>query len=150
VSGHRTCTLSEVRLQILGCHLGPQSELRSGCLGPVPFRLPCLCLSGVARHRQGGYARPTTQAGLAGVELECGQAERAARLLGAIDATRESVGIEHIKSWLHAERIANDTRTALEAATFGRACLAGRTAPLEEAIVEALAIADEMGAGTTL
>jgi hypothetical protein len=68
-------------------------------------------------------------AGLAGVALECGQAERAARLLGAIDATRESVGIEHIRSWLHAERIANDTRAALEAATFGRACLAGRTAP---------------------
>ena len=89
-------------------------------------------------------------AGLAGVALECDQAERAARLLGAIDAARESVGIERIRSWLHAERIAKDTHAALETATFERSWSVGRTALLEEAIAEALAIADEIGAGTAL
>ena len=88
-------------------------------------------------------------AGLAGVALVRGQAERAARLLGAIEAERESVGIEHIRSWLHAEKIAKDTHAALEAAAFEQAWQAGRTAPLEEAITEALAIAEEIGAGTT-
>jgi predicted ATPase/transcriptional regulator with XRE-family HTH domain len=89
-------------------------------------------------------------AGLAGVALVRGQAERAAWLLGAIEAERESVGIEHIRSWLHAETIAKDTHAALEAATFEQAWLAGRMAPLEEAITEALSIAEEIGAGATL
>ena len=60
-------------------------------------------------------------AGLAGVALVRGQAERAARLLGAIEAERESVGIEHIRSWLHAEKIAKNTDAALEAAAFEQA-----------------------------
>jgi predicted ATPase/transcriptional regulator with XRE-family HTH domain len=82
-------------------------------------------------------------AGLAGVALERGQAERAARLLGAIDATRESVGIERIRSWLHAERIAKDTHAALEATAFDRAWSDGRTLTLEETITEGLALANE-------
>ena len=89
-------------------------------------------------------------AGLAGVALERGQAERAARLLGAVEAARKSVGIKHIRSWLHAERITIDTRATLEVAAFGRAYLAGSRAQLEEAITEALAIAGETGAGATL
>jgi hypothetical protein len=87
-------------------------------------------------------------AGMAGVALERGQAERAAWLLGAVEAARESVGIKHIRSWLHAEIIAADARAALGAA-FERAWSVGRAAPMEDAITDALAIASEVGAGIT-
>jgi hypothetical protein len=86
-------------------------------------------------------------AGLAGVALRRGQAERAAWLLGAVEAARESVGIKHIRSWLHVERITADAHSALAAAAFERAWSVGRAAPMEEAIAEALAIASEVGAG---
>ena len=45
--------------------------------------------------------------------------------------------------WLYAEHLIADTRAALEPAAFERAWLAGRAVPLEEAITEALTIADE-------
>ena len=58
--------------------------------------------------------------GLAGVALALGQAERAARLLGAVGAARESLGMGRITQKHHGERITADTRAALEAADFER------------------------------
>jgi non-specific serine/threonine protein kinase len=82
-------------------------------------------------------------AGLAGVAQARGQPERAARLLGTVDAAREADGLKHVGNWLHAERIMTDTCADLSAAAFNQAWWAGRAVPLEEAITEALAIADE-------
>ena len=86
-------------------------------------------------------------AGLAGVALAQGQAERAARLLGAIEATRASVGMRRTDHWIHAERIVADTRAALPAADLEQAWSAGRAVPLDEAVTEALTIADEVTIG---
>ena len=47
--------------------------------------------------------------GLAGVALALGQAERAARLLGAVEAAREALGLAQIHNAHHAERITADT-----------------------------------------
>jgi non-specific serine/threonine protein kinase len=80
--------------------------------------------------------------GLAGVALALGQAERAARLLGAVGAARESLGMGRITQKHHGERITADTRAALEAADFERTWSAGQALSLEEAVAEALAIAD--------
>jgi hypothetical protein len=86
-------------------------------------------------------------AGLAGVALARGQAGRAAQLLGAIEATRATVGIKRWDAWLHAERITADTRAALAPAAFEQAWAEGRALPLEEAISEALTVADEVATG---
>ena len=80
--------------------------------------------------------------GLAGVALALGQAERAARLLGAVGAAREALGMGRITQKHHGERITADTRAALEAADFEEAWSAGRVLTLQEAVAEALAIAD--------
>jgi tetratricopeptide (TPR) repeat protein len=82
--------------------------------------------------------------GLAGVALALEQAERAARLLGAVGAARESLGMGRITQKHHGERITADTHAALEAADFERAWSAGQALALEEAVTEALAIADEV------
>jgi hypothetical protein len=81
--------------------------------------------------------------GLAGVALALGQAERAARLLGAVEAAREALGMGRITQKHHGERITADTRAALEAADFERARSAGRMLTLEEAVAGALTLADE-------
>jgi predicted ATPase/class 3 adenylate cyclase len=80
--------------------------------------------------------------GLAGVALALGQAERAARLLGAVGAARDALGMGRITQKHHGERITSDTRAALEAADFEEAWSAGRVLTLQEAVAEALAIAD--------
>jgi predicted ATPase/class 3 adenylate cyclase len=80
--------------------------------------------------------------GLAGVALALGQAERAAGLLGAVGAVRESLGMGRITQKHHGERITADTRAALEGADFERAWSVGQALSLEEAVAEALAIAD--------
>jgi non-specific serine/threonine protein kinase len=80
--------------------------------------------------------------GLAGVALALGQPERAARLLGAVGAAREALGMGRISQKHHGERITADTRAALEAAAFEEAWTAGRVLTVEEAVAEALAIAD--------
>jgi non-specific serine/threonine protein kinase len=80
--------------------------------------------------------------GLAGVRLALGQAPQAARLLGAIEAARDVVGILRVDNWLHAERITAETRAALAPAAFEQAWETGRLVPLEEAVAEALAVAD--------
>ena len=80
--------------------------------------------------------------GLAGVALTEGQAERAARLLGAVETAREALGLLQIENAHHAERILADTRAALEAAAYERGWSAGRMLPLEAAVTEALAVAN--------
>jgi lantibiotic modifying enzyme len=82
--------------------------------------------------------------GLAGVALALGQAERAARLLGAVGAARESLGMGRITQKHHGERITADTQATLEPVAFARAWSAGRAMSLQEAVAEALAIADEV------
>jgi predicted ATPase len=86
----------------------------------------------------------SAMAGLAGVALGHAQPARAARLLGAVEAARESVGLKRINDWLHAERITAETRTALEPTAFEHAWSVGRTLPLDEAVTEALALVDEV------
>ena len=96
-----------------------------------------------ARGFQHAQSLLGAMAGLAGVALARGQAERAARLLGAVEAARATVGMRRRDNWLHAERITADTRAALPAAAFEQAWAAGRAVPLEEAVTEALTMADE-------
>ena len=98
-----------------------------------------------ARDLQHMLSLLSAMVGLAGVAVTRGQAERAARLLGAIEAAHEAVGIKRGDNWLHAERITAETRAALEPAAFERAWETGRLVPLKEAIAEALTIADEVG-----
>ena len=97
----------------------------------------------VARGLHHAHSLLGALAGLAGVALARGQAERAARLLGAIAAARATVGMRRWDNWLHAERITAEIRAACRVAAFERAWAAGRALPLEEAVTEALAIADE-------
>jgi hypothetical protein len=85
--------------------------------------------------------------GLAGVALALGQAERAALLLGAVEAAREAMGLGQIHNVQHASRITAQTRAALDAAACKRAWSVGRMVPLEDAVAEALAIADEVLTG---
>jgi hypothetical protein len=73
--------------------------------------------------------------------LARGQAARAARLLGAMDAARATVGMRRWDNWLHAERITADVRAAMQIAAFEEAWSAGRALPREETITEALALA---------
>jgi predicted ATPase/class 3 adenylate cyclase len=87
--------------------------------------------------------------GLAGVALALGQAERAARLLGAVEAAREALGMGQISQKHHGERIAADTRAALKAADFAEAWAAGRVLTMDDAVAEALTIADEVVTETT-
>ena len=82
--------------------------------------------------------------GLAGVAVTSGQAERAARLLGAIETARDAVGIKRVDNWLHAERITAETRAALEPAAFERAWATGAALPLDEAVTEAVTFANEV------
>jgi hypothetical protein len=76
-----------------------------------------------------------------------GQTERAARLLGAVEAARETLGMRRIAQKHHGERITADTRAALEAADFERAWSGGRVLTVEEAVAEALGIVDEVATG---
>ena len=98
----------------------------------------------VARASQQTRAIRGAVHGLAGVALAQGQAERAARLLGAVEAAREALGMGQISQKHHGERITADTRAALNAADFAAAWSAGRLLTFEEAVNEAIAIADQV------
>lgn len=98
----------------------------------------------LARHLQQTRALLSGVTGLAGLALALDQAERAARLLGAVEAAGEVVGTQHIHNPHHAARVAADTRAALKPAAYERAWSAGRQVPLEEAVAEALAVAGEV------
>jgi hypothetical protein len=97
-----------------------------------------------ARALQNTPALLSGMAGVAGVTLANGQAAQAVRLLGAVDAARESAGLKRIDNALHAERIWADARTLVEGAVFESAWSSGRALPLEEAVLEVLTIADEV------
>jgi predicted ATPase/class 3 adenylate cyclase len=98
----------------------------------------------VARNLQDTRTILGAVVGLAGVALALHQADQAARLLGAVEAARERAGIVHIVGSIHVERMRLDVRAALEPAAFERAWSAGRELMLEEAVAEALAVADEV------
>jgi hypothetical protein len=87
-------------------------------------------------------------AGLGGVALAHGQPERAVRLLGATEAARTVMGIGRISNAPHAERIVSATREALGEPGFTQAWAAGRVLILDEAIADAVMLADEL-TGTT-
>jgi predicted ATPase/class 3 adenylate cyclase len=97
-----------------------------------------------ARGHQHMLSLLSAMVGLAGVAVMRGQAERAARLLGAVEATREAMGIKRGENSLHAERITAETRAALEPAAFERAWSTGRALPLDEAAAEAVTFANEV------
>jgi predicted ATPase len=97
-----------------------------------------------ARDRQHMLSLLSAMVGLAGVAVTRGQADRAARLLGAIEAAQKAVGIKRGDNWLHAERITAETRAALEPAAFERAWSAGGALPLDEAVAAARTIANEV------
>jgi tetratricopeptide (TPR) repeat protein len=80
--------------------------------------------------------------GLAGVALALGQADRAARVLGAVESAREAIGLEHIQDMHDVEHINATIRAGLETAEFERAWVEGHRMSLEDAVAEALAIAD--------
>ena len=80
--------------------------------------------------------------GLAGVALALGEPERAARLLGAVESAREALGLEHIQDMHHVAHINATIRAGLETVEFERAWVAGHVMSLEDAVADALAIAD--------
>jgi predicted ATPase/class 3 adenylate cyclase len=98
----------------------------------------------VARAHQQTRAILGAVHGLAGVALALDRAERSARLLGAVEAARESMGMGQISQKHHGERITAATRAALTSAALAEAWSAGRVLTLEEAVGEALAIANEV------
>jgi predicted ATPase/DNA-binding CsgD family transcriptional regulator len=96
----------------------------------------------IARAQEIGVDRIVMGAvvGLAGVTAMCGQPERAARLVGAVEAARESSGIGRIAHALYAERIATEVRAGLGEAAYIGAWDVGRTMPFADAVADALEI----------
>jgi tetratricopeptide (TPR) repeat protein len=83
--------------------------------------------------------------GLAGIAAEIGRTHEATRLFGAVEALRETVGIS--PSRYEKERQTQDMTTVREALgteADAAARAAGRALPLEAAVREALAFADEI------
>jgi non-specific serine/threonine protein kinase len=78
--------------------------------------------------------------GLAGVALAQQQPERAARLLGAVAAARETTGVARIAHAIHADRITTAVRSQLGETSFTAAFASGRTLPLVEAVAEGIAL----------
>jgi hypothetical protein len=131
--------------QVVVINTGGYAALRQHDL-PRAARLFAQALD-TARELHSMPALQSALIGLAGVACGHGQAQRAAGLLGVSEAVRDALGMKRWDNWLHAERIMAETRAALPAAAFAQAWAAGGALPLEEAIVEALAIADEAAAG---
>ena len=84
-------------------------------------------------------------AGTAGVALAIGQPERAARVLGAVDAAQEWSGIRRIAHGSHAARLVTETQNQLAAPVFDAAWHEGRGMSYAEAIGEAMAITTAAG-----
>jgi predicted ATPase/class 3 adenylate cyclase/Tfp pilus assembly protein PilF len=83
--------------------------------------------------------------GLAGLAVEIGRNEEAARLFGAVDTMRKTVG--PLRSRYEDERQSRDmavVRDALGAEAELEARSAGQALPLEQAVREALALADDI------
>jgi non-specific serine/threonine protein kinase len=92
------------------------------------------------RHNLGAVA------GLAGVALVLGQPERAARLLGAVDAMKEASGIRRPSLAPHSERITREVQGQLTEPEFTFAWDEGRALRFAEAIADGLALASFVGA----
>jgi len=86
-------------------------------------------------------------AGLAGVTLALGQPERAARVLGAVQAEGETSGIGRLGHADHTARILAEVRASLPEPTFTTAWNEGRHLPVAEARADALAIATSVEQG---
>ncbi|MFL5801446.1 MAG: ATP-binding protein, partial [Roseiflexaceae bacterium] len=81
--------------------------------------------------------------GLAGVAGEMGQPVRAARLFGAAEALRETIGLsQQSDERATYDRTVAALRAQLDAAAFAAAWAAGRALTVEQAIAEALAGTD--------
>ena len=77
-----------------------------------------------------------------------GDPQQAARLLGAAEALRERHGVAVYPTELpRLERASAPARARLSDAAFTAAWAAGRTLPVEQAIVEALQVADDVASG---
>jgi non-specific serine/threonine protein kinase len=85
-------------------------------------------------------------AGLAGVALALGQSERAARLLGAVDAMKETSGIRRPSLAPHSERITREAQAQLTEPEFTVAWDEGRVLQFADAIADALTLASSVGA----
>ena len=84
-------------------------------------------------------------AGLAGVALAYGQPERAGRLLGAVEAARETSGVGRISHAPYAERIAVDARARLGEPAFAATWKQGRPSLSRMHVADALALASSAG-----
>jgi predicted ATPase/DNA-binding CsgD family transcriptional regulator len=94
---------------------------------------------GSERHLLGAVA------GLAGVALARGQPERAARLLGAVEAAGKTSGCGRIAHAAHTARILTEVRARLPEPVFVAAWEEGRQLSGAEALADALAIAASAG-----
>ena len=86
-------------------------------------------------------------AGLAGVALRQGHVIRAARLLAATEAARESLGTGRIAHAIHAEHIFAEVRAQLGEPRVWAAWEDGRALPLSDAIADANTIGEEQRVG---
>jgi tetratricopeptide (TPR) repeat protein len=94
---------------------------------------------GIYQHRGNRIGIAACLAALAETLAGTGQAEQAARLLGAAEALREVVGQAVPPVYRRtSERVASAARAALGERSFAAAWAAGRTLAAEDAIAEAL------------
>jgi DNA-binding NarL/FixJ family response regulator len=85
-------------------------------------------------------------AGLAGVALALGQPERAARLLGAVEAMKEASGIRRPSLAPQSERITRQVQDQLTDPEFTAAWDEGRALRFADAIADALTLASSASA----
>jgi non-specific serine/threonine protein kinase len=88
-------------------------------------------------------------AGLAGVALATGDAELATTLLGAARAQVDAIGVRNVVYQVHYDRVAASARASLGDATFDDRWARGRALPAEQAVAEALAVADDLAGHAT-
>jgi tetratricopeptide (TPR) repeat protein len=108
-------------------------------------RAAALCVESLALGRKAGdrYIIAWCLEDIAGVAIAQGNPGAAARLLGATEGLRASIGARLLAfDRARSERTVAAARAALETVVFAAAWAAGRALPLEQAIAEALAVAD--------
>jgi predicted ATPase/transcriptional regulator with XRE-family HTH domain len=77
--------------------------------------------------------------GVAGVELMETRPEQAARMLGSVDAARESLGLKRVAHPLHSRQIVTAVRERLGEDQYQALYLEGRSIPYDQLIADALA-----------
>ncbi len=85
--------------------------------------------------------------GLAGVAQAVGDSVRAARLLGAAEAARDSTGVGSIANVLHSTRIMDEVRSSLDPAALAAVWAEGKRQTVDETVASAFALAGEVVAG---